>query len=172
MSMHDTVENNSTDGLSISPATNAETNKDIEQESLKFPMTNNIPTNLLPLSDAIQVPLGIDAHAFARKFAAEQIDLEKKRQVYLNTLAVYAVHSYLNWIEIESDLGRSDSWDALMRRTGTARDLYLPEVKEKIECCPVLPGETQYSLSSELLVHRMACFPVVFGERLDYVQII
>jgi Protein of unknown function (DUF1822) len=167
MGTHDGIEHHSTQDDAIRQVTNSENSQDIEQESLKFPMTTNLPS----LANAIQVPLGIDAHRYARAFAAEQTDLAIKQQVYLNTLAVYAVHSYLNWIEIESDLERSDSWNALTRRTGMAADLYLSAAQETIECRPVLPGESQYSLSSELLTHRMGCFPVVFGDRLDYVQL-
>ena len=168
MGTHDRVEDHSTKDDSLSHGTNAEEiTQRIEQESPKFTMSTNLPS----LPSAIQVPLGLDAHTYARAFAAEQTDLTIKRQVYLNTLAVYAVHSYLNWIEIKSDLERSDSWDALTRRTGMAADLYLSGVQERVECRPVLPGESQYSLSSELLAHRMGCFPVVFGDRLDYVQL-
>ncbi len=50
----------------------------------------------------ITVPLGIEAHRKAQQFAAEQATPQKRKRVYLNTLAVYAVHNFLNWLKIET----------------------------------------------------------------------
>jgi Protein of unknown function (DUF1822) len=58
----------------------------------------------------LSVPLSNNAHRWAEDFAREQDNPSKGRQVYLNTLAVYAVYSYLKWLNIEAALNQSDSW--------------------------------------------------------------
>ena len=62
---------------------------------------------------AQKVLLDREAHAIARRFAVKQATPQKGKQTYLNTLAVYAVHNYLKWLQIESDLSSSDSWHLL-----------------------------------------------------------
>ncbi|NES00654.1 MAG: DUF1822 family protein, partial [Symploca sp. SIO1B1] len=39
----------------------------------------------------VNIPLASKAHQLAEQFAAEQISADKSKQVYLNTLSVYAV---------------------------------------------------------------------------------
>ena len=124
-------------------------------------ITNNSP---------IQVPLGKDAHRFARNFAMEQVTLKKRKQVYLNTLSVYAVCCYLKWLGIESDLSQSDSWNLILRSKLDVADLLIPEVG-KLECRPVLPGETSIALPAEVRCDRIGYLAVQFSEELDSVQL-
>jgi len=86
----------------------------------------------------IKVPLIKEAHHLARRFAAEQTNGAKAEQVYLNTLAVYAVRSYLQWLQIDSEL-TGDSWQASMRSLFDVADLVIPQMG-KIECRPLRPG--------------------------------
>ena len=51
------------------------------------------------------VPLTSQAHKKGLEFAAEQKNVTEGKQVYLNTLAVMAVHQCLQWVGIESDFG-------------------------------------------------------------------
>ena len=60
----------------------------------------------LTQSQALTVLLEKYAHTFADRFALQQRTAVKGQKVYLNTLAVYAVHSYLKWMEIRTDLNR------------------------------------------------------------------
>jgi hypothetical protein len=113
----------------------------------------------------LEVPLGIEAHGFAKQFAAEQDTKEKCKQVYLNTLAVYAVHRYLQWLHVETDLTQSDSWHPVVRRQWNVADLVIPEIG-KLECRPVLPGETTFSLPPEVREDRIGYLGVQFSVQL------
>lgn len=62
----------------------------------------------------------------AQQFASEQADLAQREHIFLNTLAVYGLHRYLEWSEIESRLEESYSWHPLTRILTGWSDLYLP----------------------------------------------
>ncbi|NEQ85170.1 MAG: DUF1822 family protein, partial [Moorea sp. SIO2I5] len=96
----------------------------------------------------LEITLGIKAHRFASKFAAEQATTTKSKQVYLNTLAVYAVHRYLKYLGIDTDLNESDCWNPILRHQWNVADLVVPGIGT-LECRPVLPGETTVSLPPE-----------------------
>lgn len=119
----------------------------------------------------LSVPLGKDAHAVAEQFAAEQATLQKGKQVYLNTLAVYAVHSYLKWFPIETNLTEGDSWHAGLRAIFDVADLVLPNIG-KLECRPVLPGEEALALPLEVTQGRIGYVGVQFSQQLDSVQLL
>ncbi len=115
--------------------------------------------------ELLEIPLGIEAHRHARQFAAEQTTNEKSKQVYLNTLAVYAVHRYLQWLQIETDLSQSESWHPVLRRQRNVADLCLPGIGN-LECCPVLPGETSLYLPPKMTEDRIAYLAVGLNESL------
>ncbi|MDY6898238.1 MAG: DUF1822 family protein [Cyanobacteriota bacterium] len=119
----------------------------------------------------LQVPLGKDAHQKAEEFAAEQDSADKGKQVYLNTLAVYAVNNYLKWLSIETALHLSDSWNWSTRTFFDIADLMLPSVG-RIECRPVLPGEDAVILPQEVTQERVGYVAVRFNNRLDFVEIL
>lgn len=118
-----------------------------------------------------EISLGIEAHRLAGKFAAEQATTERSKQVYLNTLAVYTVHRYLKWLGIETDLSQSDCWNPILRNRWNVADLVVPDIG-KLECCPVLPGETTVSLPSEVTEERIGYLAIQFSDRLDQVQLL
>lgn len=119
----------------------------------------------------LQIPLGKDAHQKAETFAAEQDSAEKGKQVYLNTLAVYAVNNYLKWLSIETALHQSDSWNWSTRTFFDIADLMLPSVG-RIECRPVLPGEEAVVLPQEVTQERIGYVGVRFNNQLDFVEIL
>ncbi|MEM6402762.1 MAG: DUF1822 family protein [Cyanobacteria bacterium P01_D01_bin.116] len=121
--------------------------------------------------DYLQVPLGKDAHQKAEEFAAEQDSVHKGKQVYLNTLAVYAVNNYLKWLNIETALHQSDSWNWSIRTFFDIADLMLPSVG-RIECRPVLPGEDAVILPQEVTQERVGYVAVRFSKQLDFVEIL
>jgi hypothetical protein len=126
-------------------------------------------TSTQPLS--LSVPLGKDAHRWAVQFAAEQATPLKGKQVYLNTLAIYAVYSYLKWLSVETALTQSDSWQPGLRAIFDVADLVLPNVG-KLECRPVLPGETAFVLPPEVTQDRIGYVAVQFNQQLDSVQLL
>ena len=92
----------------------------------------------LPLST---VPIELKAHEMARQLAAVQRTVQKGKRAYLNALAVYAVHSYLKWLLIETALEGSDSFNQVKTALANVADLVIPGIGS-LECRPVLPGET------------------------------
>jgi hypothetical protein len=119
----------------------------------------------------IIVPLGGEAHAMAGQFAAEQATPDQGKRVYLNTLAVYAVHSYLKWLQIETELSQSDSWHPSLQTLSDVADLVLPGIG-KLECRPVLPGETTFLIPPQAMADTIGCVAVQFSESLDEVQLL
>jgi Protein of unknown function (DUF1822) len=122
---------------------------------------------------AFFIPLKLTnkAHDYAKRFAAEQATPEKARLVYLNTLAVYAVHSYLKWMEFESDLSKADSWNPGIRALLDVADLVIPGMG-KLECRPMLPGETSIRIPEEVKEDRIGYIAVQFEEQLDNVKLL
>ncbi|RUS93603.1 hypothetical protein DSM106972_095930 [Dulcicalothrix desertica PCC 7102] len=106
-----------------------------------------------------QVSLTAQAFHFARQLSGKQKDLDKSRQVYLNTLAVYAVNFYCQYLEVETDLEHSDSWNSLSHLLLDAADLEITGVG-KLECRPVLPGAKTVKIP-----------PSVWNERIGYVVV-
>lgn len=105
------------------------------------------------------MPLTLKAHQIANQFRQQQSSPEKGKQVYLNTLAVQAVHSYLSWLGITTDLEVGNSWNPAMQALEDTGDLVVPG-KGRLECRPVLPA-------------HQSCFipPEVWAERIGYVAV-
>jgi hypothetical protein len=122
----------------------------------------------LPL---LTVPLDLKAHQMARQLAAVQSTVQKGKRVYLNALAVYAVHSYLKWLQIETDLNSSDSFNPAKTALANVGDLVIPGIGS-LECRPVLPGETTILLPEEVIENRIGYVGVQFSDRLDSVQLL
>lgn len=119
----------------------------------------------------LTVPLTRKAHTFARGFAAEQATAKKGKQVFFNTLAVYAMYTYLQWLRVETDLNQSQSWNPAARVFVNASDLFIPNVGS-LECCPVLPGEKAFSISPDLIGDRIGYAVVELGEDFNEVRLV
>ena len=122
----------------------------------------------LPL---LTVPIKLKAHEMARQLAAVQSTVQKGKRVYLNALAVYAVHSYLKWLQIETDFNSSDSFNPAKTALANIADLLIPGIGS-LECRPVLPGETAIFLPDEVIENRIGYVGVQFSDRLDSVQLL
>lgn len=128
-------------------------------------MTDN--TALLPLTIAVES----EAHRFAEELAAEQRTPKMGKQVYLNTLAVYTVYSFLEWMDVETDLNTGDSWNPYLCGVFDIADLVIPNLG-KIKCRPVLPEDTAISLPPEATEDRIAYVGVRFQEQLDKAELL
>ncbi|BAY99835.1 hypothetical protein NIES37_38180 [Tolypothrix tenuis PCC 7101] len=115
----------------------------------------------------ISIPIDIKAQLLASEFAAEQSTVQKGRKVYFNTLAVYAVHCYLKWLQIPTDLEESESWHPILQSSYDVADLVIPNLG-KLECRPVfhedLPGAITIPPSAR--EDRIGCVAVLFRDRL------
>ncbi|WP_341734188.1 DUF1822 family protein [Microcoleus sp. EPA2] len=127
-------------------------------------MVNSMDTYLL------EIPLEQTARNLALQFASEQANPQKGKRVYFNTLAVWAVNYFLEWMELETDIDGGDSWNPGMRAVLDVADLVLPGIG-KIECCPVMLGETAISLP-EVRENRIAYIAVQFAEPFDKVKLL
>ncbi len=118
----------------------------------------------------LEIPLEQTACNLALQFASEQANPKKGKRVYFNTLAVWAVNYFLEWMELETDIDGGDSWNSGMRAILDVADLVLPGIG-KIECCPVMLGETAISLPT-VRENRIAYLAVGFAEPFDKVKLL
>jgi hypothetical protein len=127
-------------------------------------------TTLAQLKPVV-ISLGPEAHHKAKTFAVEQLTPERQRRVYIDTLAVYAVHSFLRWMEVETDLEASESWNRLPCDLEEGADLVLPQLGS-LECCAVLPGETSCTVPTGSIRERIGYVLVQFEQNLGQAQIL
>jgi hypothetical protein len=120
--------------------------------------------------NSIPVALDRQAHRYAAQFASQQADPQKGQQVYLNTLAVCAVHTYLRWLSIKTRLDLGDCWNEGLRAILNVADLVLPNLG-KLECRPVLPGQERLTIPLETLADRIGYVAVHFDEELEQVYL-
>ncbi|MEO0409807.1 MAG: DUF1822 family protein [Cyanobacteria bacterium P01_A01_bin.135] len=116
------------------------------------------------------VSLALSAHRSAQQFQRCH-GAAKGRQVYLNTLAVYAVSFYLTCLNIETDLAASSSWDPVQQALLNTADLVLPD-HGRLECCPVLPGAREMVISPDVSSDRIAYLAVQLSDSLREAQIL
>jgi Protein of unknown function (DUF1822) len=94
-------------------------------------MNNYILADLEPLK--LSIPIGTTAHAAADRISRLQPDDDQALQIYVNVLAVYGVHAYLKWLEIDSSLEESESLHPVVAMFGNVADLLLPGLGS-LEC--------------------------------------
>jgi hypothetical protein len=111
------------------------------------------------------VGLALEAHSRAEEFRRYQSNPGKAKQVYLNTLAVYAVNVYLQCRGFETDLERSDSWNPMMQMLMDTADLLVKD-HGKLECRPVLPEAEVVGVPPEVWEERMGYVAVQLSESL------
>ncbi|MDX2240736.1 MAG: DUF1822 family protein [Leptolyngbyaceae cyanobacterium bins.302] len=119
------------------------------------------PASTLPFT----IPLSLDAHHQADRLRRQQTNARKGKQVYLNTLAVYAVHQYLELLGIATDLTTSDSQDHVLVSLLDTADLMIAGVG-KLECCVVLPEAKTMTLVSPTNRDRIGCIAVALDAEL------
>lgn len=129
-------------------------------------MSNNqsiINPNLEPWT--FTVPLALKAHSLAEQFRRYQSNPDKAKQVYLNTLAVYAVNIYLQCRGFETDWEKSDSWNPAMQTLMDVADLVVKNYG-KLECRPVLPKAEVVYFPAEVCLERISYVAVQLNESL------
>lgn len=102
----------------------------------------------------VTVPLSFEAHSLAQEYSRRLSNPQKVKQVYLNTLAVYAVDNYLRCLQFETDWNSSDSRNPLIIRLMDVADLTLKNIG-KIECRPVLPEAEVCEIPAEVMEDRI-----------------
>lgn len=116
-------------------------------------------------SEVFQINIPLIAHVQAEKFRSYQSQGNKAKQVYLNTLAVYTVNSYLNFIGWSTSLEHSDSWNPVTQIMMDVADLQIPNYG-KLECRVVLSGQSQVVIPPEVWSERIGYMVVMVDESL------
>jgi hypothetical protein len=109
------------------------------------------------------VPLTSKAFKLAKSFQEQYENHAKARQVYLNTLAVYAVDTYCQCLGIETDLEACDSLNPAMQPLMNVADLEIAGVG-KIECRPVLPEDEFCEIPADTWENRIGYVAVEIDE--------
>lgn len=125
-------------------------------------------TTMKPHIDAsltFTVPLALEAHAQAQQFRGLVSNPQKAKQVYLNTLAVYAVNFYLQCQGLETEWEKSDSANPVMQTLLNIADLQIKNLG-KLECIPVLPNSEVCYIPPEVWQERIGYVAVQFNESL------
>lgn len=114
------------------------------------------------------VPLSQKMRDTATKFSQSHQNASKARQVYLNTLAVLAVEFYCQCMEIETQLGKSHSWNT------TLMDLATLEIQDigKIECRPVLKGKKSCYFPPEVWQDRIGYLVIEIDEQANKARLL
>jgi Protein of unknown function (DUF1822) len=100
------------------------------------------------------VPLSFKAHSLAEQFRREQSIPQKAKQIYLNTLAVYAVDFYLQCLGVETEAEKSDSRNPLCLKFMNVADLLVKSIG-RLECCPILSESTVMHIPVEARTDRV-----------------
>ncbi len=100
------------------------------------------------------VPLTLKAHDIAQQFYEQHSNPQNAKQIYLNTLAVFAVNYYLQCLKIGTDLEAGDSWNPIMQTLANTADLVVKGLG-KLECRPVLPEMEVCHVPPEVLEERV-----------------
>lgn len=110
-------------------------------------------------SSTFTVALSLEAHSRAKQFCDRASNPQKAKQIYLNTLVVYAVDFYLQCLGVETELEKSDSCNSVMQKLIDVADLQVKNLG-KLECRAVLPES-----------HFCYVPPEVWEERIGYVGV-
>jgi Protein of unknown function (DUF1822) len=109
------------------------------------------------------VPLTSKAYKLAKSFQSQYENPAKAKQVYLNTLAVYAVETYCECLGIETDLEASDSLNPVMQPLMNIADLEIEGIG-KIECRPVLTEDESCYIPVDTWENRIGYVAVEIDE--------
>jgi len=128
----------------------------------------------LTSDNVLYVPLTPLALDRAEIFALEQVHPERRKRVYLKTLAVYSVADWINY-EIEGQfiarIPGGDFYDPLLRATLDIGDVEIVGLG-KVECCSILDEATNFALAPETLTDRIAYIVVRIPEDLIEVELL
>ncbi|MEH1931672.1 DUF1822 family protein [Nostoc sp.] len=115
--------------------------------------------------------LSIEAHTIAQEYSQRISNIVKRKQVYLNTLAVYAVDNYLQCMGFATDWKASDSRNNLAVKLMDVADLEVKNIG-KLECRPVLPKAEVCKIPPEVWSDRVGYVAVQLNSALKEATIL
>ncbi len=113
----------------------------------------------------VPVPLPVKAHRMAENICRQTTSPQSAKQIYLNTLAVYAVDFYLKCMGIETDLSASDSQNPINLIFSTVADLVVKDLG-KLECIPVVADSNYVEIPLEAWSDRIGYVVVRMSDSL------
>ncbi|MEL6163872.1 MAG: DUF1822 family protein [Cyanobacteria bacterium J06628_3] len=116
------------------------------------------------------VNLSYEAHSIAQE-CSKNIPSEKVQQVYLNSLAVFAVNHYLLCMGFETDYLEGDSRNPLAVQLMNVADLIVKDIG-KLECIPILAETEVVEISPEVWEDRVGYIFVELNDSLKEAKII
>ena len=117
------------------------------------------------------IPLALSAHNFARKNYQGITKTAQGKQIYLNSLAVYAVNRYLSYMGFKSNLETSDVTNLAINNFFHTADLEIKNIG-KLECIPVLPGKDILEIPEEIDDQRLGVVAVSLNRELNEATIL
>ncbi len=122
-------------------------------------------------SEILPITIPLITRVKAEQFRRYQVQTNKAKQVYLNTLAVSVVNSYLNLIGWSTNLEASDSWNPILQTMMDVADLLIPNYG-KLECRVVLDDQETVTIPPEVWSERIGYVVVKFNKFLDQAVIL
>ncbi len=116
------------------------------------------------------ITLDARIHQKASALAAQQSHPEIAKQVYLNVLAVAAVSHLLKWLEFETNLEDTNSFNPFLTGLLNATDLIVEN--RQLFCVPILPEVTEFSTTSDMAENFIGYVAVKFQQSLEKVEIL
>lgn len=114
---------------------------------------------------ASSLPLALTAHRRAQNFQHRHATPAVQKRVYLNTLAAYAGATYLEMRGYDIDWNQSYSQDPAQQTLMDVADVMVVDVG-RLECRPVLPGETTIAIPAEVSCDRVGYLAIHLDESL------
>lgn len=121
--------------------------------------------------DTFTIYLSFEAHRMSKQQVEGIKHPEKTRQIYLNTLAIYATNFYLKCLHFDTDVSKSEHQDWLKRSLFDIADLEVKGVG-RIECRPLLPNSHVMRIPVETWENRIAYLAVEIDEDLKAARIL
>jgi hypothetical protein len=115
------------------------------------------------------IPLSFEAHSLAEQYRKQHNRPQKAKQVYLNTLAMYAMDFYCRCMGFETDWETSDTKQPLMQKFLDVADVNVARFGQligKLECRPVLPDAEVLEVPPEAWDDRIAYVAVQLNQSL------
>lgn len=122
-------------------------------------------------ANTFTVLISLEAHQIAQSFREKHSNSIKRKQVYLNTLAVYAVNKYLQILGVNANLEASFSWDPIMQTLLDTGTLQIG-TQGKLECRPVLPDSDSFYIPFETLTNRLGYVAVKLNKDLSLATLV
>ncbi|OKH30218.1 hypothetical protein NIES2101_42625 [Calothrix sp. HK-06] len=120
---------------------------------------------------SFSLPLSLEAHTIAQELCQGISNSEKAEQVYLNSLAVYAVDNYLRCMGFDTNWKNSDSRDKLAIQLMDVADLEVKNIG-KLECRVVLLGINKVEIPPEVWESRIGYVAVQLDDSLREANIL